>query len=103
MILDISGYSMEEKGMRVGITLLALALLVLSVGSGNVLAVGYESYGSAGERHSKATIYPRTEMGLYNALKRASFVERYPLVLDEMAFTVRDILSQFGLAENRTP
>ena len=89
--------------MRVGITLLAISLMVLSVGSGNVLAVGYESYGSSGERQSKSTIYPRTEMGLYNALKRASFIERYPSVLDEMAFTIRDILSQFGLAENRTP
>jgi len=89
--------------MRVKFMVIVTTLFVLLIGAGYVLAVGYESYGTTAERHSKAKVYPQTERGLCEALKHASFVEKYPSVIDELAFTVRDILSQFGLAKSTTP
>lgn len=87
--------------MRVRILVIAMALLLLCAGTGNVLAVGYESYNTAGCSQAKPKIYPQTERGLYDAIKQASFLEKCPLVIDEVAFAVKDILSQFGLAKSR--
>jgi len=77
-------------------------LSVLLIGAGHAMAVGYESYDTTAERHAKANVHPKTEKGLCEAIKRASFAEKYPAVIDEVASTVRDILSQFGLAKSTT-
>jgi len=89
--------------MRVKFIAIVTSLIVLLIAAGGVLAVGYESYGVKTDRQSTTKVYPRTEQGLYDALKNASFVEKYPAYIDELAFTVRDILSQFGLAKNTNP
>ncbi len=89
--------------MRVKFIAIVTSLIVLLLAAGSVLAVGYESYGTTVDRQSRTKVYPRTEKGLCEALTKASFVEKYPAIVDELAFTVRDILSQFGLAKNTKP
>ncbi len=89
--------------MRVKFIAIITTLVILCIGTGSVLAVGYESAGTTADKQSRTSIYPQTEKGLIEALKHASFVRKYPAVIDEVVFTVRDILSQFGIAKNTTP
>ncbi|MBM3301981.1 MAG: hypothetical protein FJY85_18760, partial [Deltaproteobacteria bacterium] len=40
---------------------------------------------------------PQTQRGLYDAIKKATFIEKGPALIDEVAFTIKDVLGQFGL------
>ncbi|MEJ2715758.1 MAG: hypothetical protein P8182_01255 [Deltaproteobacteria bacterium] len=80
-----------------------IAIMLVLVGTGSALAVGYERYFINGPSPVGHSNKAATCRNLENALKKASLVEQYPKVLDEVAFTVKDILSQFGLVDRQTP
>ena len=39
---------------------------------------------------------------LVSALEKATFAQKYPQIIDEVTFFIKDVLSQFGLTENKT-
>lgn len=79
-----------------------IAVMVVLVGTGSALAVGYERYVINGPSQGGYDDRAVSHASLEKALKKASFVEHYPKVLDEVAFTVKDILSQFGLVDRQS-
>ena len=79
------------------------AASVLLLGTVGLHAVGYESHDARVDRPSQARVYPKTGQGVCEAIKDASFVQKYPEIIDEVAFAVRDILSQFGLGKHTNP
>jgi hypothetical protein len=82
---------------------MVIAVVVVLIGTGSALAVGYERYVVNGSPQGVSGDKARTCVSLERALKKASFVEHYPKVLDEVAFTIKDILSQFGLVDKQSP
>lgn len=82
---------------------MVIAVVVVLIGTGSALAVGYERYVVNGSPQGVYGDKARTCASLERALKKASFVEHYPKVLDEVAFTIKDILSQFGLVDKQSP
>jgi hypothetical protein len=86
-----------SKGPRI----VAVVLIILLMGSVNALAAGYEQYRPTG------SIEPQTkapeECGWWGTLKKGLMVEKYPGLIDEAAFTVKDLLSQFGVLDKKTP
>lgn len=80
-----------------------IAVVVVFAATSSVLAVGYERYVVNGSARPVPIDRVKRYASLENALKQASFCEKYPKVLDEVAFTVKDILSQFGLVDRQAP
>jgi hypothetical protein len=66
------------------------------------LAVGYERYDAGTPPHAQSKARTNGSHDLYAAVKKASFVEKAPAVLDEVAAFVKDVLAQFGLTENKS-
>lgn len=83
--------------MRFYVAILALAVAVILVQPHGASAVGYERYEVSNGHVSRSGVPPKS-----GALKKATFWEKCPAVLDDVAFFVRDVLSQFGLAEHRS-
>lgn len=77
---------------------LMIALTVLLMAAGTAAAVGYETRDTAkpGVSSPKAPS-GYTFSGAYRAIKDATFVEKYPAVLDEAAAAIKTLLSQFGI------
>jgi FlaG/FlaF family flagellin (archaellin) len=86
--------------MRLRATIIAAALLISLAGIQSAFAVGYEHYDSSGVPQDRTPVYPQTNKGFYQAAKKASFAEKYPDMLDQFAFFVRDVLSQFGITHH---
>ena len=75
-------------------TILALAMCFLA---GNALAVGYERIPVRNTRPVKVhPVHSYVPHG-WAAVKKATFVEKIPVVIDDAAMTVKGLLSQFGL------
>lgn len=89
--------------MRLYLTIMAVAVTLVFVSMQSALAAGYVSYSTGSPPKIESRTFPQTTQGLYDALKHASFVEKYPSLIDEVAFTVKDILGQFGLTGNKRP
>jgi len=89
--------------MRLGVTVIAAALVISLAGIQSALAVGYERYDTSGVPRDRTPVYPQTTKGFYQAAKKASLVDKCPEVLDEVAFFVRDVLSQFGITKHTRP
>lgn len=87
--------------MKFSIVVLAVALVFLVAVHSDVYAVGYERYEVNGGREQQVKSTASNGKGLYKAVKDATFVDKVPAVLDEVAFFVRDILGQFGLRSHR--
>ena len=89
--------------MRFGKIFLASALALVIFGSTAAWAVGYE------KRYTKTS--PRVgAMGgtayrehVMDKLNEASMIDRYPVIIEDFASTVKDILSQFGLTDKSIP
>jgi hypothetical protein len=80
--------------------MVGIALIVVIAGAGSVSAVGYERYDSA----TVSRTPPKKGMQTVSYQQEgSSFFKKCPAVLDEVAFFVRDILSQFGLANSKKP
>lgn len=82
--------------MRKGTRIISVVLIILLVGPMTALAVGYEQYRPAGSKAQETC-------GWWGALKKGLFVEKYPGLIDEAAFAVKDLLSQFGVVDKKTP
>ncbi len=83
--------------MKFFVLIVAVALTLLAFQPNQASAVGYERYDVSNGHAAKAGIPHQTD-----APKKPAFWEKYPVVLDDVAFFVRDVLSQFGLAEHRS-
>jgi hypothetical protein len=82
---------------------LLIAVTVVFAATGSALAVGYERYVINGPSQRATDNRAESHASLEKALRQASLCESYPKVLDEVAFTVKDILSQFGLVNRQSP
>jgi len=81
-------------GMIIVITLLSVTL---------AMAVGYEKYDSSGNPISGTENGSKQEPSVSSALEKATFADKYPELIDEFTFFIKDLLSQFGLTENKNP
>lgn len=80
--------------------IVGIALIMVLVVTGGAFAVGYERYDDA----SVSRVRPKKGMQTISYHQESSsFLKKCPAVLDEVAFFVRDILSQFGLANSKKP
>ncbi len=89
---------MRSFGKVCGIIVL-ITFLSVSV----VMAVGYEKYDSSGNPVSKTDNNSKQDQSISSAIEKATFVKKYPQIIDEVTVYIRDVLSQFGLTENKTP
>ncbi|MGB6065745.1 MAG: hypothetical protein WBG50_13150 [Desulfomonilaceae bacterium] len=87
--------------MRYGTKVIAIVILTVFATTGGALAVGYEHYYIGGPAASHAKAYSNTRTDFCAALKKATFVEKVPGLLDDAAAFIKDVLGQFGLAENK--
>ena len=81
-------------GIIIVITLLSVTL---------AMAVGYEKYDSSGNPISGTENRSNQEASVSSALQKATFADKYPELIDEVTFFIKDLLSQFGLTENKNP
>jgi hypothetical protein len=86
--------------MRYSAKVVAMSLLIVLVAVGGALAVGYERYNADGKSEGQVKASATARPDLCAAVKQATFVEKAPAVLDEVAAFIKDVLAQFGL-ENR--
>ena len=88
--------------MRCAALFLAIALLLCPWGAPSAPAAGYERYEvSDTEVSPPARPYTRMSWPAFcHSLKKATFAEKYPAALDSATLFVKDVLSQFGLAEH---
>ncbi|MCX5861831.1 MAG: hypothetical protein WCG29_06775 [Desulfomonile sp.] len=88
--------------MKIAATLLAVLLISSFVGASTAVAVGYERYDVPASAQPEPKAGGQSAPSLYKAIQNATFVEKYPAIIDEVAMFVRDVLSQFGL-DKKTP
>lgn len=87
--------------MRYGTKVIAIGVLIVLVATGGALAVGYERYNAEAPSDARIKAKANGSHDFCAAVKKASFVEKAPAVLDEVAAFIKDLLAQFGLTENR--
>lgn len=83
--------------MRFFAIILALALTVFVLQPQLVSAVGYERYDVSNGQISRHDSQQKGDVQ-----KKEPFWNKCPAVLDNVSFFIRDVLSQFGLAEHRS-
>lgn len=88
--------------MKCGAVVLALILIGLVAGTQSAFAVGYERYEVAAPQSGGSQDTSQSTQSLYRALQNATFMEKYPAMIDEVALFVKDVLGQFGL-DRKTP
>jgi hypothetical protein len=99
--LDILGPKIGGLIMRYGTKVVAIGILIVLVAAGGVLAVGYERYNAEGQSDGQIKANATASQDVFTAVKQATFAEKVPAVLDEVAAFIKDLLAQFGLSENR--
>lgn len=83
--------------MKFFVLMVAVALALLAFQPNQASAVGYERYDVSNGHLTKPGVPQQND-----APKKPAIWEKYPALLDDVAFFVRDVLSQFGLAEHRS-
>jgi len=84
--------------MRSGVAIAMMAALFLLVsGTETIRAAGYQRLDTQVAQQKARDRFPQTQRGLYDAIKKATFIEKGPALIDEVAFTIKDVLGQFGL------
>ncbi len=86
--------------MRYGTKVIAIGILIVLTATGGALAVGYERYNAEAPSNGQVTAKANGSQDFCAAVKKASFVEKAPAVLDGVAAFIKDVLAQFGLTEN---
>ncbi len=89
--------------MRSFAKICGIILLITLLSVSLVMAVGYEKYDSSGNPITGTEKDSNQEQSVSSALQKATFADKYPEVIDEVAFFIKDVLSQFGLTENKNP
>jgi len=79
-----------------------IIVLIMFISVNVVMAVGYEKYDSSGNPISNTENGSKQTESLGSAVEQATFAKKYPQIIDEVTFFIRDVLSQFGLTENKT-
>jgi hypothetical protein len=88
---------MEENTMGSFLRLVAVFALTMCFVAGSALAVGYERIPVRNTRPVKVhPIHSYVPHG-WASVKKASFVDKIPVAIDDAAMTVKGLLSQFGL------
>lgn len=90
---------MEVIFMSLSKRVLGIALILVFAFTGSAFSVGYE-------RHDTPVSASSSRKGMQAVTYEAeteSFLRKFPALLDEVAFLVRDLLSQFGLTNSRKP
>jgi hypothetical protein len=87
--------------MRYGTKVVAIGILIVLVAVGGALAVGYERYNAEGTPDGQIKANATASPDVFTAVKQATFVEKVPAVLDDVAVFIKDFLAQFGLSDNR--
>ncbi|MGC8660873.1 MAG: hypothetical protein ACP5U1_17605 [Desulfomonilaceae bacterium] len=67
-----------------------------------VMAVGYEKFDASGNPISKTENGSKYGESWGSAIEQASFAKKYPQIIDEATLFIKDVLSQFGITENKT-
>ncbi len=75
----------------------AVIAFSLVIGTGTPLAAGYDRCDrkSSNQIHSKVT--KRGHADAWSSLKKATYLDKVPSALDEIALSARDLFGQFGL------
>lgn len=82
---------------------LPFVIIAVFLASGAALAVGYNKYAVDDSSQVNSVAKAKQSSSLTEALKQASFIDKYPAVLDGIACFVKEILGQFGIAESQAP
>jgi hypothetical protein len=82
--------------MTGGMKVIVLSLMLGLVGATGAWAVGYE-------RIEVPQAKKQAKLVVVGAPANGSFMKKCPALLDETATVVKDILSQFGLVNKKTP
>jgi len=99
--LDIFGPMTGGLIMRYGMKIVAIGLMIVLVATGGALAVGYDRYDAEAPSNGQIKANGAAQPDFCSALKKATFVEKAPAILDEAAAFIKDILAQFGLTGNK--
>ncbi len=83
--------------MKSILRILAVFALAMCFASGTALAVGYERIPVRNVRPVKVHPIQSYVPHGWAAVKKASFVDKIPVAIDDAAMTVKGLLSQFGL------
>jgi len=86
--------------MRLGVSLVAALLVAILCLPMSVFAVGFERFEISDGKIESSSHSGTT---LTESLKKATFWEKYPALLDGTALAVKDLLGQFGLTDRRKP
>ncbi len=89
--------------MRYCMRLAPMILAVLVAANGLVMAAGYQRYSPDAAPGPRSPYTDASCRSLSDALQQAAAVQKYPEYLDAAAALVKDILSQFGVVEKKTP
>jgi hypothetical protein len=87
--------------MRYGTKVVAIGVLIVLVAAGGALAVGFERYSAEASSDTQIKANGNGRSDFCVAVKKATFLEKVPAVLDEAADVIKDVLAQFGLAQNK--
>jgi len=100
IILDVFFATNGGSIMRLGVSLVAALLMGILCLPTSVPAVGFERF-----EISNGKVKSNGQCGatLTESLKKATFWEKYPSLLDGTALAVKDLLGQFGLKDRRNP
>ena len=82
---------------------LVMILIVVFAAAGGAWAVGYERYPVHPSAKRVSQKKAKNCTSLEKALSEATFWDKYPQWLDQAAFAVKDVLSQFGIVDKKTP
>ena len=89
--------------MRFAKQVIGIALIVFLLTTTAALAVGYERRQVNGPSDVTSTEKAKTPQSVVNAVREASFIDKFPACLDSVAGIVKDLLGQFGLVQSNTP
>jgi hypothetical protein len=87
--------------MKFTVTILSIILVCSFVGAHSAYAVGYETYSAKDSPESETKTTGQSAQSLYKAFEKATFVEKFPAILDQVALFVQDVLGQFGLTDGK--
>ncbi|MFC1836865.1 hypothetical protein ACFL2Q_19425 [Thermodesulfobacteriota bacterium] len=80
--------------MKIHHRVIAMVVIMLAVTTVQAIAVGYEPVVVNGSSQSESGVRQASPNWSWSN----SFLKNYPTFIDEVAATVRDVLSQFGLS-----
>jgi hypothetical protein len=89
--------------MKLAHRVIMIILMMLFLGTGVVMAVGYDRYEEPATTQVNRTDKPTACEGATKVSNGMSWLERYPMMIDQVASFVKDLLGQFGIVETKAP